>query len=309
MRILVTGACGWIGSHIVRKLIAAGHEVHAIDRNPDTLRLEDLKSKFQFYVSDLNDLASLQKLILWIRPTRAIHAAWYAAPGSYWTAVENLDCVVASLFLLEALVESGCEKVVGTGTCAEYDWKFGHLVERSTPLNPRGLYGTAKNAVRELFEARLRLAGIGFAWARLFFPYGPGEPMQRLVPSAISGMLNGTGFRLNHGELSRDFIHVDDAAGAICALALSSITGEVNIASGRAVKIGELVAAICDVLGTAEGLEFATDESDEPPMVEGDTARLLHEVGWKNRFTLEEGLVQSCDWWRAHLFPIETSLT
>jgi nucleoside-diphosphate-sugar epimerase len=284
--------------------MAQGHEVHVLDAERTQPRLEKLAAGLKRHLVDLNDHETVRMLVSHIRPECAIHLAWYTMPGKYWTAPENLECVTASLRLAEALVFAGCRRLTGVGSCAEYDWRYGYLSESHTPLRPSSLYGAAKNALRQILEARLALAGMEFAWARLFYLYGPGESAERLVPSAILGLLNGTGFRCTRGDFFSDFLHVEDAAGAICSLAVSPVTGAVNIASGLPTRIRDLVTEIAQIVGRAEGLEFAPEQQDsESRFLVADTNRLAREVGWRPRFDLSARLRQTCDWWKAQKEP------
>src|SRR3954469_16184740 len=140
MRVLLTGAAGFIGSHIARLLVRNGHEVHAIVReNSDLSRIRDVLPSLRLVICDLNSRDRIRSVLPAIQPEICIHAAWYAAPGKYLNAIENVELLGASLNLASALIESGCPRFVGLGTCFEYDTALGYLSEDSA-LNPRSLY-------------------------------------------------------------------------------------------------------------------------------------------------------------------------
>lgn len=111
-----------------------------------------------------------------IRPSHLLHAAWYAEHGKYWEAAENVSWLKATLSLIEAFCHAGGSRAVGVGTCAEYDWKYGMLVENETPERPLSLYGSAKLAAGHHAAATAIVHGIEFAWARIFFRMGLVSP-------------------------------------------------------------------------------------------------------------------------------------
>src|SRR2546421_712262 len=179
MRILVTGAAGFIGSHVARALLRSGHEVIALVRPTTPLeRLADIADRLTVVRASLED-EGLVEALRRVQPEGCIHLAWYAQPGKYLEAPENVACLSASLRLLETLAASKCRHVVMAGTCAEYDTELGYLREDG-PTAPRTIYAASKLALSLVAAARATQLGIGFAWARLLYLYGPeGDPRTR----------------------------------------------------------------------------------------------------------------------------------
>lgn len=307
MRVLITGAGGFIGSQVVRKVLQDGHSLVAVLRpGESTERLNGCLDSVSLVHCDLYDGDAVRRLVAETQPEKALHLAWYVETGKYWQARENLDCVRMSLSLAQALAEAGCSRFVGAGTCAEYDWDYGFLAENMTPLRPRSLYGTCKNATREILQAFCAQAGMGFAWTRFFLLYGPMEPKERLIPYVVLTLLKGEVAKCTLGEQMRDFLYVEDAASAMWAVAQSDLSGPVNIGSGQAIKVRTLAETVAQHLQREEKLALGALPSDpqEPPLLLADIRRLASEVGWKPSLTLKEGVAKTCEWWRSKIQAI-----
>ncbi len=304
MRVLVTGAAGFIGSHIVRKLVQEGHTVYGVIRKDTSKeRIIDCIDRIHMMPVDLKDVGAVRSVILDIRPECTIHMAWYAVPGKYWMATENLDCVTMTLSLAQALAEAGCRRLVAAGTCAEYDWRYGFLSEAATPCEPQTLYGAAKHGLRLMLEQFCQLQKMEFAWTRFFYLYGPGEQKDRLVPSVTLTLLEGRTAKCTHGEQIRDFLHVEDAASAVCAIAKSALTGPVNIGSGQPIKIKMIVETISHILQCPDSVKFGalSHDSTEPPLIVADVRRLRGGTSWEPHFTLSAGIEDTVSWWRKNM--------
>jgi nucleoside-diphosphate-sugar epimerase len=295
-RVLLTGASGFIGRAAIEPLRQAGFEVHAVSR-----RRLDVPGDVIWHEVDLLDHGQLKQLMRAIEPSHLLHFAWYAKPGKYWIARENLDWLRASLDLLQSFSLSGGRRVIMAGTCAEYDWNYGSCVEGSTPLLPSTLYGTCKHALQEVLGAYSRQYGLSSAWGRIFFPYGPHEHLSRLIPSVICALLEGRPALCTSGEQVRDFIHVSDVATAFVALLTSQVEGAVNIGSGQGFAVKDIAMRIGDRLGRSDLVRLGARPAveNEPPLVVADVRRLVQKVGWRAAIGLEEGLAAMIDWWRA----------
>jgi len=303
MRILVTGAAGFIGAHVVSAVAGKGHEVFAAVRNGKTVKSQRRdEGDIQSVPLDLDDDACTRSAVNQICPDVTIHLAWYAVPGKYWTAPANLDCVRATLNLAQVLSEVRCNKLVVAGSCAEYDCDYGFLSEECTPLSPRTLYGTCKNGLREILESFCSESSVQLAWTRLFYLYGPGEHAERFVPSIILPLLHGQTAKCTCGEQIRDFLHVEDVADAISTIACSDFTGAVNIGSGQPLKIKAIGETIARIIGCRDHVAFGAlaENPSEPPLLVADVRKLNRSIGWKPSRTLEAGLLQTVDWWRAN---------
>jgi nucleoside-diphosphate-sugar epimerase len=262
-RLLITGAAGFIGSRAVHPATDRGFEVVAATR-------ED---------ADLLDRAQTERLIDRVRPTHLLHFAWHVAPGDYWTSPLNDAWAGASAYLFETFAGRGGERLMGIGTSAEDD-----------PVTP---YGRAKLRAR---EAAMDV-GVPAAWGRLFLVYGPGEPAVRFVPTMIRTLLYGGQASCSPADARRDFIHVADAAAAAVAILASDLEGAVDIGSGTATPMRDVVSILTRELGHSERI---TLEAGSAPDVVADVTRLRKNAGFEPRFTLEEGLRDAIEWWRRY---------
>jgi nucleoside-diphosphate-sugar epimerase len=290
MKVLVTGAGGLLGRHVVHALFERGIAVVALGRHrPVAL------TAAQFVPCDMLREARLDDLLRSCGATHLVHLAWETGHGAYWESAVNLRWVDASLRLVEAFVRAGGRHVVVAGSCAEYDWSVGGLcAEEDTPLLPATLYGVAKDATRRLLQAWCARHRVGFAWARVFFPVGEGEDPRRLVPMLVAA-LRGTGEPLGvNAATRRDFLHADDVAAALLALLHPLAHGAYNVGSGVATPIGDVVELLADQLGADAQtvLSLPSRRAPGPGVLVADNRR-LRSLGWTQRLTLQQALARS----------------
>jgi nucleoside-diphosphate-sugar epimerase len=291
-RVLVTGASGFIGRACLEPLRARGFEIHAVHHDRAVAADGVHAHHCDLLTGDPRPLVDA------IAPTHLLHLAWYAVPGKYWTARENLSWVRASLGLYEAFVAAGGKRVVMGGSSAEYEWSRGVCRERDTPLVPRTYYGVCKHALQSIVTADAARAGVSASWARFFFLYGPHEYRERLISSVIVALLGRGVARCSPGMQLRDFLHVADAAAATVALLDSEVVGPVNIGSGIAVTVRSIVERVAALIGTGS-LELGALPPDPDELVVADVHRLRDEVGFVIEADLDDRLRETIDWWRS----------
>ncbi|MEM7248344.1 MAG: NAD(P)-dependent oxidoreductase [Acidobacteriota bacterium] len=300
-KVLLTGASGFIGRQCLPFLHERGFSVHAVSRHAPADH--DPASGTTWHATDLRDPDAVARLLEEVAPTHLLHFAWIATPGVYWTSLENLDWVRASLDLLKRFEQHGGQRVVMAGTCAEYEWGSGVFHETRSPLVPATTYGQSKNHLRGLLETFARRTETSAAWGRIFFVHGPHEPHARLVASVARALLRGQNVACTHGRQVRDFLHAEDVASAFVALLDSDVTGAVNIGSGRGVTLGEVIHGLADRLDARALVQLGAREcpADEVATLVADVGRLTHEVGWKPAFTLDEALDRTLASWQDEL--------
>jgi len=293
-RVLVTGAGGFVGRHLTPILAAAGLEVHAIASGPASTSAEGCR----WHQADLLDAGQRHAVVAAAKADALVHLAWYARPPDYWQSPENLRWLAASVDLFSHFAQTGGTRILGVGTCAEYDWRYGYCTERVTPIAPASLYGTAKAACGSVLESYAAQAGLSAAWGRLFFLFGPFDSPLRLVPSLVRTLRDGQPSRCTAGNHVRDFLHVADAASALVALLQSPVTGPVNIGSGIPVRIGDVARRVAARLECPERLSVEEGPA-ENAFVGANVARLRDEVGWRPASDTMSRLDDTICWWHA----------
>jgi len=303
-RVLVTGATGFIGRHALPALVKRRFEVHAVSHRAAA----QVEADVRWHRADLLEPAEIQRLAAEVEASHLLHFAWYAAPKDYRTSSENLRWVQATIELVRAFREAGGERAVLAGTCFEYDGRYGFCSEVLTPLSPSTFYGVCKSSLQQIMTAYSKQSGLSIAWGRIFFLYGPFEPPGRLVSSVIAGLLRHEPVNCSHGNQLRDFMHVADVADAMAALTSASVPGIVNIGSGRAVPLRDIIFSLADEVSGRGLIKLGAIRvpADEPPIIAADIRRLRDEVGWQPSITLEQGLVDTVRWWSSAASPDRT---
>lgn len=275
MKVLVTGASGFIGRHVLWQLEKYNIDTIAIGRS------RPLNYSGAFMMVDLL-CDDLNEMVRRAGASHLLHLAWYAEHGEYWESPLNLRWVDATVRLVEAFCAAGGQKVVVAGTCAEYDWTVGCCHEDDTPLNPVSLYGVAKDATRRLLAAVCSANKVAFSWGRIFIPYGKGEDYRRLIPSLVQVFKgNRSPFGVNAAAY-RDFLHAYDVAKGFVHLVESEAEGNFNIASGCPTQIGTVVEKIARAFNGNPRivLDLSTERPGEPAILFGDNGK-LKALGWQ----------------------------
>ncbi|MBB3542287.1 MULTISPECIES: NAD(P)-dependent oxidoreductase [unclassified Rhizobium] len=269
-KVLITGASGFVGQHVLRTLVAQGTDLRVVLRPKAVEKLRDVEA-----IEIVESPSPFSESEGWWKDTLAgidtiIHLAWYAEPGKYLTAPENLDCLSGTLTMARAAAGVGVRRFVGIGTCFEYDVSFGKL-SIDTPLKPLTPYAAAKAAAFMALSQWLPAQGVEFAWCRLFYLYGDGEDERRFVPYLKKSLEAGQRADLTEGRQVRDFMDVHDAAARICDVIFGKATGAINVCSGVPVTVRELAERIADQYGRRDLLNFGArpDNLVDPPVVLG----------------------------------------
>jgi nucleoside-diphosphate-sugar epimerase len=293
VKVLVTGAGGFLGRYAVNQLHGAGHEVIGLFRGAGaavgckSLQIDLLSAQESQWATVEAQSAEL-----------LVHLAWCTEPGVYWQSPLNSEWVTTSVELARRFIRGGGRRIVGVGSCAEYTWGTDQaLVEASSPVQASTPYGEAKVICHQQLTTLCGDSGVDLYWGRVFFPYGPGEACARLLPSALGAMMRGEPVRCSHGAQRRDFIHAADVAAALLHLGQSGADpGAYNVSSGIAVSIRELVERCSALTASISELQFGVIPvpPDDPALILGDNRKLVA-TGWQPQYSLERGLAAYID--------------
>ena len=240
MKILVTGATGFIGNHLVQHLLKKDVEVIATSRSVEKAKQYQWFSKVKYipcnFEKEQEDYFSFFK-----RPECIIHLAW----DGLWDYKDLLHFeknVPVHYKFIKNMVHQGLKHVVVTGTCLEYGMQCGPLTE-DLETNPSTPYGLGKDTLRKYLEQLCSINSITFQWIRLFYIYGDGQRETSLLSQLDEALRRGEKkFNMSGGEQLRDYLPVEKVAEYIAAIALQTeIQGIINCCSGTPISIRKLV--------------------------------------------------------------------
>jgi nucleoside-diphosphate-sugar epimerase len=297
-KIILTGASGFIGRHCIQPLLDSDYHVHALYSGSAPVQEA---ASLHWHKIDLLDDSATADLVSKLQATHLLHLTWYAEPGKFWESMLNREWTHASMHLYEQFQKHGGQRLVGAGTCAEYDWSDGVLNETKTVIKPGTLYGQCKAELFSRTQEFSKNKKLSFAWGRIFWLYGPFEDKRRLVPYVITSLLSNEIAKCSEGSQKRDFMHVQDVANAFVALLNSNYEGAVNIGSGAAVAVKDLVETIGTQTGKGNLIQLGAvpTNKEEPPEIFAE-ASILKQIGFIPQYSIDAGLKQTIGWWKAN---------
>ena len=240
MRVLVTGASGFVGQHIVPELLRRGYTVTAIGRHEIKARNFEWYGRVRFIEVDIHQ-PIINPYKDFGRPEAIIHLAWPGLPNysSLFHFEQNLP---ADYRFLKALIEGGTHQVLVTGTCLEYGMQSGELTE-AIPTRPTVPYGLAKDTLNKFLQSLKLKTPFILKWCRLFYMHGIGQNPKSLLSELDSAIDNGSSsFNMSYGEQLRDYLPVQVVANRLVnVLEYSNFDGEINICNGKPISVRDLV--------------------------------------------------------------------
>jgi UDP-glucose 4-epimerase len=293
-RILVTGASGFIGSHLCDRLVKDQAEVHAIYR---TQAPTAERGRVRWWQADVSEMSAVRRLFREIQPDVIYHLA------SHVKGAPNLEHVLptfhsnlqSTVNLLTLAAETGCRRVVLTGSLAEPDPNNGELF----PSAPYAAAKWASSGYARMFHALYQLPVV---IARVFMVYGPAQQdLTKLIPYVTLSLLRGETPKISSGDRLVDWVYVSDVVEGFVALGQAAgIDGEtIDLGSGELISIREIVQQVASVVDPRASLKFGAlpDRPLEPTRL-AKTAETSARIGWRPQVSLREGLERTVDWYR-----------
>ena len=303
-RVLVTGASGFVGATLARRLIADGHEVHLILRQGHARwRIEGLDAAV--HAAELSDADEVRAAVRKAGPEWIFHLA---AHGAYSTQVDLQQMIRTNLVgtanLIEACLEGGFESFVNTGSSSEYGFQD-HAPAETELVSPNSDYAVTKAAATLHCGFAARKHRVPIRTLRLYSVYGPWEEPSRLIPTLITCGLRKRLPALVDPTVARDFVHVDDVCDAYLAVAADRTAGDdavFNVGTGRQTTLEEVVAITRRLLGIQDEPRWGSmpNRRWDTTIWVSDSRKIRREIGWAPRHTFEAGLSATIDWFRAN---------
>jgi len=303
-RILVTGATGFLGSHVVRSLANTNAQIYAlVRRGADRWRLTDLRERINWVEGDLSETWSISQAVEKVSPTVVIHCAAYGVDYREQNAQIAIKVnILGTKALLDASIAVGVQRFIHTGTCFEYGSKEYSITEKET-LEPISSYGVSKAASTLIVLQQAKEKDLSVVVLRPFTMYGPNEGDHKFVPQVIQACLSATPLDLTGGEQIRDYTYVEDVAYVYRRLVIENNfpTGEIfNIGSGTPITIQELGINIARLLNRESVLHWGTlsYRNGEMKMLVADVAKAKQMLNWHPSTNLQDGLQKTIDYYK-----------
>ncbi len=301
-RVIVTGATGFVGANLARRLLQEGHEVHLLVRQGFApWRIEAIRADVSLHEVDLGDRESLLPVIDEIRPDWVFHLATHGAYSSQNDLSQIVRTnILGTVNLVEACLKSGFEAFVNTGSSSEYGFKD-HAPSEKEWLEPNSYYAVGKASATLFCRHTAQSRGVLLPTLRLYSVYGPYEEPARLMPALIVRGLRGELPPLVNPDVARDYVYVDDICEAylLAATRTGQEPGAVyNLGTGVQTSLGEVVSTARRLMNiTAEPQWGAMPNRQWDTSVwVADHRKALDELGWRPEFTFERGLGRMHGW-------------
>jgi nucleoside-diphosphate-sugar epimerase len=307
MRVLVTGGSGFIGSHLIPKLIELGHEVYSLERYVTGRYVLGARTATVF--GDLRDSFTIRKLVREVQPDVAIHLASISPVAySYDHPQEVFEVnALGTINLAEACLREvpHFKHFLFAGTSEEYGNQTEFPIKEDAELRPNSPYAVSKVATDKYLHYMRDAYDFPMTVLRPFNTYGRKDNVHFVVERTITQMLQGKTVKLGDPTPVRDLLYIDDHVDAyLTCLGNEKVRGEVfNFCTGRSVSIKELVESIAKLVGFDGEIIWGTIPArplDIKKLI-GSYEKAKRVLGWEPKYTLEEGLKRTIDFWRSEL--------
>lgn len=291
LRVLVTGASGFLGLPLCQRLVEHGALVHAVSR----ANRNSGSDRLRWWQSNLEDVGAVRTLLGSVKPDVIFHLGGLVngAPEPALVLPTFHSLLTSTVNILDVATELGCRRVVLVGTLEEPKGNA-----EAVPTSP---YGAAKWAAAAYGRMYHRLCQTPVVIIRTFMTYGPGQPEWKVIPYTILSLLADRAPEISSGERRLDWVYVDDVIeGFLRAGSAPGVEGTtVELGSGRTMSLREIVTSVATLVGSRAVPAFGA-RPDRPVQETrvADTAQALASIGWRPRIGLDEGLARTVEWYR-----------
>jgi dolichol-phosphate mannosyltransferase len=304
-RVILTGATGFVGANLLRRLLCEGHETHLLVRPAyQPWRIEDIRREVRLHEVHLSDADAVSSVLCRIRPDWVFHLA---AHGAYswqtdWEQMVRTN-IQGTMSLVSACLKAGFEAFVHAGSSSEYGFSA-HPAAEHQPLEPNSHYAVTKAAATLFCRYTAQTQRVHLPTLRLYSVYGPFEEPARLLPALMIRGLKGELPPLVAPDVVRDFVYVDDVVEAflLAATVRTPEWGSVyNIGTGVATTLRDVVDVARRVMGIRAEPAWNTmpNRAWDSNVWVGDNRKARDQLGWQPRLSFEAGFRLMLDWFRA----------
>ena len=305
-RAVLTGATGFVGANLARRLLHDGHEVHLLVRHGyASWRIEEIRTHALVHEVDLADEGSLRALMRRLHPDWVFHLAAY---GGYASQADLARMVhtnfLATINLVQACLTVGFEAFVNTGSSSEYGWRA-HPPAEVEPLEPNSHYALTKASATMFCRYTARSQRVRMPTLRLYSVYGPYEEPTRLLPTVIARGLAGALPALVDPDIARDFVYAEDVSSAYLLAAAHDDPepGAIyNVGTGVQTTLRQVVTIAQRTLGITTEPHWGSmpNRSWDTTTWVADNRKARRELGWQPQYTFEQGFCALVSWFRQH---------
>lgn len=269
VKVFITGGTGFIGKEITKILNKENqHECFILTR-----KSREDNGNVHYVTGDIRNGEDIDNIMAEIRPDVLVHLAWNVEEDNYADSLENDKWVSYTIDIVESFFRHGGHKVVGAGTCFEYDLTGNKPRREDDKCFPATRYGRAKLECYELLKKLCKEYKADFIWGRIFYPYGKGELSRKFISWAREKIMLQQKFYCNTPENCIDYIHVSDVAYYFVKFICDDrISGIVNVCSGKGIKIRSILELLMEKCGKKCEVEYKEQKS--PLVIVGDTERI-----------------------------------
>ncbi|MGY3408391.1 UDP-glucose 4-epimerase [Bradyrhizobium sp. GM5.1] len=298
MRVLVTGASGFLGSYLVADLLEQGHEVGILVRESAPWRLVDVIDRVTLIIGSLDDIDAMRAPVGAFAPEAVAHMAWRGVGNMDRNKAIQARNIWDAAELATLLADLKVSIFVGAGSQAEYG-PYKRPITPEDATHPTTLYGKAKLAASSICEQIASESHMRFAWLRIFSTYGPKDADNWLIPSFIKTVVRGERMSLTSCEQRWGFLHARDAAAAFrVALTEPRACGYFNVGHPDGPMLSDTLTRLRDLINPSAILGFGDIpyRPDQVMVLQADTARMM-QLGWEPQVKIEDGLLEKTVSW------------